>query len=200
MDGQKTSKLNIGCGKFKKEGYTNVDGYAGFNPDVLHDLDNMPYPFADDTYDLVEADHVLEHLKQPFHALRELYRITKDGGTMIIRVPHFSRGFSHPEHRNGFDVSLPSYFDPKFSARYEDDIVMECISMRMHWAAQPYVKKIALSPFIYYPYFAVGKVIDFLANHLFISSRLSTFIASRIWCFWVGGFEEIEYVFSPKKK
>ena len=200
MDGQKLSKLNIGCGKFKKEGYTNVDGYANFRPDVLHDLDVIPYPFKDNSFDLIEADHVLEHLNQPFHVLRELYRISKDNGTIVIRVPHFSRGFSHPEHRNGFDVSLPSYFDPKFTARYEDDIVMECTSMRLHWAAQPYVKKITLSPLIYYPYFAVGKIIDFLANHLFISSQLSTFIASRIWCFWVGGFEEIEYIFHPKKK
>ena len=34
----------------------------------------------------------------------------------------------------------------------------------------------------------VGGVMNFLAN-------LSPLACSRLWCFWVGGFEEIEYHF-----
>jgi SAM-dependent methyltransferase len=185
-------KLNLGSGKFKKEGFVNVDNVPGFNPDVLHDLEVFPYPFQDDTFELVEADHVLEHLERPLHVIRELHRVSKSGGVIHIRVPHFSRGFTHPEHKCAFDVSLPYYFDPKFSARYEDDIVMDLIKMRLHWAAQPHIKRLVLRTPMLQIYFGVGAVIDFFAN-------LSPNICSRIWCYWVGGFDEIEYVFRVTK-
>lgn len=188
MNAQGSLKLNIGCGKFKKEGYVNVDSFKAFNPDVLCDLEKFPYPFADNTFELIEADHVIEHLEKPLHVIRELHRISKSGGIIHIKVPHFSRGFSHPEHKSGFDVSLPYYFNPSFTARYEDDIVMNLVSMRMHWAAQPHIKKIALNPIVYYAYFGVGALIDIFA-------RLSPLVCSRIWCYWVGGFDEIEYRF-----
>lgn len=192
MYNQNLSKLNVGSGKFKKEGYVNIDGYEKFNPDVLWDLETFPYPFSENRFELIEADHVLEHLEQPLRVIRELHRIARPGGVIHIKVPHFSRGFTHPEHKRGFDVSLPYYFNPTFSARYDDDIVMELVKMRLHWAAQPYVKRLALSPLTYHLYFGVGMIIDFFA-------LLSTTFCSRIWCFWVGGFEEIEYVFRVKK-
>ncbi len=192
MHGQNPQKLNIGCGQYKKEGYVNLDSYAAFSPDVLWDLEKHPYPFLDNSFDHIEADHVLEHMQLPFHTLRELHRICKNNGTITIRVPHFSRGFSHPEHRSGFDVSLPYYFDPAFKARYENDIVMDAISMRLHWAAQPHVKKQVFSQSLYHLYFGIGKLIDLFAN-------LSPKFCSRVWCFWVGGFEEIEYIFRVKK-
>lgn len=192
MSEQSPAKLNVGCGKFKKEGYVNVDSYANFNPDVLWDLDVVPYPFPANSFDRIEADHVLEHLTKPFDVIREFHRIAKPGARIEIRVPHFSRGFSHPEHRSGFDVSLPYYFNPKFSARYEDDVVLDLTSMRMHWSSQPHIKKIILSPIVYHAYFFIGAIISFFAN-------LSTTFCSRVWCFWVGGFEEIEYIFSVKK-
>lgn len=185
-------KLNIGCGKFKKEGYVNVDSYEKFNPDVLWDLNVFPYPFEDSSFDLIETDHVLEHVEKPFDAIRELHRICSKGGIIHIKVPHFSRGFSHPEHRNGFDVSLPYYFNSSFTARYDDDVVMTLLSMRMHWGTQPHVKKLVLSPVVYYAYFFVGSIIDFFA-------RLSVTLCARVWCFWVGGFEEIEYKFRVEK-
>ncbi len=186
------TKLNLGCGQFKKKGYVNLDNVVGFEPDVLHDLEDFPYPFKDNTFDLIEADHVLEHLDKPLHVLRELHRISKPGGIIHIKVPHFSRGFSHPEHKRGFDISLPYYFNPKFAARYEDDVVMDLSLMRMRWAAQPHIKRLALSTPLFYAYFGIGAVIDFFAN-------LSTSLCSRIWCYWVGGFDEIEYRFKVRK-
>lgn len=188
MLGQNSTKLNLGCGKFKKDGYVNVDNFAEFKPDVMHDLDVFPYPFADNTFELIEADHVLEHLEKPLHTIRELHRISKNGGIIHIRVPHFSRGFTHPEHKNGFDVSLPYYFNPSFTARYDNDVVMDILALRMHWAAQPYIKRLVLSRLSYNIYFGLGRIIDLFA-------RLSPAMCSRLWCYWVGGFEEIEYKF-----
>ena len=48
--------------------------------------------------------------------MREIHRITKPGGTVRIWVPHFSRGFTHAEHKSGFDVTFPYYFRATSSA------------------------------------------------------------------------------------
>ncbi|MCX8472834.1 MAG: hypothetical protein ORN85_04210, partial [Sediminibacterium sp.] len=52
------------------------------------------------------------------------------------------------------------------------------------------------------PYLGVPKIIvffmrifNFIINFF---ANLSPFLCSRLWCFWVGGFEEIEFVFIKK--
>ena len=48
-------KLNLGCGEDYKEGYVNVDFHGHVNIDVQHDLNSIPYPFADNSFDHVLA-------------------------------------------------------------------------------------------------------------------------------------------------
>ncbi|HXR11946.1 MAG TPA: methyltransferase domain-containing protein [Gaiellaceae bacterium] len=110
--------MNLGCGAFKKPGFLNVDGDPRFEPDLLLDLDALPYPFESGRFELIEADHVLEHLSDPFAVMKELHRILVAGGRLVVRVPHFSRGFTHADHRRGFDVTFPYYFDPAFTPGY----------------------------------------------------------------------------------
>lgn len=184
-------KLNLGCGSFKKEGYLNLDRDPGLRPDIVHDLNKFPYPFPDDRFEAIESDHVLEHLEEPFRAMGELRRILKSGGSLIVRVPHFSRGFTHPDHRRGFDVSFPYYFDAKFKGGYTG-VELVCDRTRLTWFAQPYLKKTVLPDPAFYFGIILGKVIDFFAN-------LSPFLCSRLWCFLAGGFEEIEFRFICKK-
>ena len=109
------NKLNIGSGEFLKEGFINVDFYSVTKPDVTHDLSKFPYPFEDDYFDWIESDHCLEHLSNPFLVMKEIHRISKNNATIIIRVPHFSRGFTHAEHKAGFDVTFPYYFKKNFT-------------------------------------------------------------------------------------
>ncbi len=184
-------KLNLGSGEYPKEGYVNVDFFSISEPDVRHNLEVIPYPFEDDYFETIEADHVLEHLNHPFQVMKELYRISMPGGTIHIRVPHFSRGFTHCDHKRGFDVTFPYYFDPNFKGGYQN-ISLKLISMKFRWFAQPYLKKKTLPPSIYYIAKAFGGFVDLLAN-------LSPWLCSRIWCFWVGGFEEIEFIFRVEK-
>ena len=113
-------KLNIGSGEFLKEGYVNVDFYSVTKPDVLHDLSKFPYPFSENEFDLIESDHCLEHLPDPFAVMREIHRIGKNNAEVIIRVPHFSRGFTHAEHKSGFDVTFPYYFRKEFIGGYRE--------------------------------------------------------------------------------
>jgi len=180
-------KLNLGCGAFHKEGFINLDYRADVGAEVVHDLNKLPLPFADDSFSHMEADHVFEHVENPFALMREAHRIVEGGGTIVIRVPHFSRGFSHPEHKRGFDVSLPLYFDPAFRGGYEGvPLLLE--KMRLTWFAQRQLKKETLPAHMYWAGVVLSSFFDVLAN-------LSPFLCSRVWCFWVGGFEEIEFVF-----
>lgn len=186
-----SNKLNLGSGEFKKEGYINVDYFSLTEPDIKHDLNQFPYPFEQNEFNLIEADHILEHLVDPFRVMKELYRISNDKAIIKIKVPHYSRGFTHPEHKRGFDVSFPLYFSPNFKGGYQG-IHLDLISMKMRWFAQPDLKLTILPNFVYYSARIMGKVIDFFAN-------LSPYFCSRIWCYWVGGFEEIEFIFKVNK-
>lgn len=185
-------KLNLGCGNFKKEGYINVDIDERVQPDMIVNLEKIPYPFPDNEFDLIEADHVLEHLENPFAVMKEIHRIARNGARVIIRVPHFSRGFTHADHKRGFDVTFPFYFDPNFKGGY-CGVEFKLERMRLKWFAQPYLKKTVLPAAVYYPALIAGKIIDFFAN-------LSPFFCSRFWCFYVGGFEEIEFTFRVVKE
>lgn len=185
------TKLNLGCGEFRKEEYVNVDFYAVSEPDIKHNMNQFPYPFEDDRFTLIEANHLLEHLECPFAVMRELYRIARDGCRIYVKVPHFSRGFTHAQHKCGFDVSFPLYFDPSFQGGYQG-IPLRLVKMRLRWFAQPYLKKTVLPMPLYRMGSVLGAVIDFFAN-------LSPYSCSRVWCFWVGGFEGIEFKFEVQK-
>jgi SAM-dependent methyltransferase len=45
-------------------------------------------PFADGAFQLVIMKHVLEHTPRPREALREVRRVTRPGGGILIAVPH----------------------------------------------------------------------------------------------------------------
>lgn len=67
---------------------TRFDGDASVRPDVRCDLRAIPRP--DDSFDVVNASHVLEHFA-PFEApalAREWLRILKPGGKLRIEVPN----------------------------------------------------------------------------------------------------------------
>ncbi len=53
--------------------------------DVHFDLHKAP--FADNTFDVVFCNHVLEHVEDDLQCMRELYRIMKPGGWGIFQVP-----------------------------------------------------------------------------------------------------------------
>jgi SAM-dependent methyltransferase len=47
-------------------------------------------PFADDTFDLVLATDVIEHIQDDASALNEIARVLKPGGLALITVPAFN--------------------------------------------------------------------------------------------------------------
>ncbi|UAL11542.1 methyltransferase domain-containing protein [Caulobacter segnis] len=69
----------------------DIDPHAG--ADVIHDLNDIPYPFPDDHFDEVHAYEVLEHTGQQgdwrffFKQFSEFWRILKPGGLLCATCP-----------------------------------------------------------------------------------------------------------------
>ncbi len=185
-------KLNLGCAGFKKDGYINVDWVPDVKPDVVHDLNIFPYPFEENYFDIIEADHVLEHLDRVFPVMKEIHRILKPGGELKIKVPHFSRGFTHAEHNHGFDVTFPLYFRQDFQKSGFCGVRFELEKTQLRWMSfLKLMPNLGYGMIIILMLSIVDKIISYLAN-------LSPNFCSRFWCYWVGGFEEIEFKFIKK--
>jgi SAM-dependent methyltransferase len=68
--------LDLARAEIGRRGLTNVDFAVG----DVHTLD-----FADDTFDVVHAHQVLQHVGDPVAALREFRRVTRPGGVIAVR-------------------------------------------------------------------------------------------------------------------
>lgn len=53
--------------------------------DVKMDIQDIP--FANDTFDIVICNHVMEHIPDEHKAITEVYRVLKKGGWAILQVP-----------------------------------------------------------------------------------------------------------------
>ncbi|MDT0556529.1 class I SAM-dependent methyltransferase [Patiriisocius hiemis] len=54
--------------------------------DVKADICNLP--FADNSFDFIICNHVLEHIPNHLQAMREIYRVLVPNGTAILQVPY----------------------------------------------------------------------------------------------------------------
>jgi SAM-dependent methyltransferase len=96
--------IDIGCGDMpyknfllkKVKEYDSIDIERRVK-DVkfIGDIHNMNV-LMDKTYDTAICLEVLEHIKDPFKALKEIHRILKKDGYLIISVPHLSRLHEEP--------------------------------------------------------------------------------------------------------
>jgi SAM-dependent methyltransferase len=82
--------LNIGCGGVKIPNSVGVDFDPKTCADVLHDLEQFPWPFPDNSFDRVVCSHILEHLHNPRKALFEIHRMSRPGAVIEIATPHYS--------------------------------------------------------------------------------------------------------------
>jgi len=114
--------LDLGCGRKKYPGAIGVDVYARSDADVLCDLDVPPYPFGQDTFDMILLDNVIEHLASVIWVMEEVHRIGKVGARVIIKVPFYASRWAwiDPTHRHAFTSRSFDYFDPSREIhRYE---------------------------------------------------------------------------------
>jgi ubiquinone/menaquinone biosynthesis C-methylase UbiE len=129
-----TKVLEIGCGpKRVVPGSTAIDINPKSLADVIHDLNQTPWPFPDDSFDIVIAEHVIEHLDDVIRTTEEVHRILKPGGVWYVEVPHFSSHHHHtdPTHRHAFGARSFDYFVPAKGGVYTFHYALADFKKRM---------------------------------------------------------------------
>ena len=110
---RKYSVLDLGCGsKRRVENACRVDINRSVGPTVVADLNIIPFPFSDCSFDRILCIHVLEHLDDIPGIMEELYRLCRPGGTVEIVVPHYSHrnAYTDPTHRHWFAARSFDFF------------------------------------------------------------------------------------------
>ena len=103
--------LDLGCGARKLPGATGIDALALPGVDIVHDLSKMPWPIEDGAFDLVLANHFLEHADDTIRTLGEMHRVLAPQGRAVIQVPYFrsTDAFADPTHRRFFTSASLDY-------------------------------------------------------------------------------------------
>lgn len=95
-------RIDIGCGKNKKEGFLGVDILKFEGVDIVMNAAIERWPFEDASVDEVHSSHFVEHLEaaERIHFVNELYRVLKPTeydnagkaikGLATIIVPHWA--------------------------------------------------------------------------------------------------------------
>ncbi len=113
--------LDLGCGRNKTPAcgdhcVVGVDIGKNMDADVIHDLNDVPWPFDDDEFDQVICNDILEHLDDLTAVMREIHRVAKPGAVVHVRVPYFTSVdmFTDPTHKRFFSARTLDYYCGKF--------------------------------------------------------------------------------------
>lgn len=75
------------------------------SPWADHHFDAHDIPFEDDSFDIVMANHLLEHVEDDRKVMREFHRVMKPGGWGIFQVPI---DYSNPKTEEDPNVTDPA--------------------------------------------------------------------------------------------
>ena len=89
FDFQGKKVLNVGSGyaKYKSKDVVNLDSVEECKPDVVWDLEKTPLPFKDGEFDVIIANHIMEHIHNWWGLFNDLARVLKKGGALTAYLP-----------------------------------------------------------------------------------------------------------------
>jgi len=121
--------LDVGCGTKPYKNIFLYEKYDGLEIDTSRTrangqaeyyYDGQVFPFENDSYDAVLCNQVLEHIFEPSIFLKEINRVLKKGGLLLLTVP-----FVWDEHEQPYDYTRYTSFGISDILRWHDFKILE---------------------------------------------------------------------------
>lgn len=116
MTDDKPRILNLGTGTHILANAVNHDRVQHCpGIDIAHDLNVLPWPWADSSFDHIVARSVFEHLDiDLLTAVNECWRILDAEGQLDLKLPYWNAEISYcdPTHRRTYAPGVLEMFDP----------------------------------------------------------------------------------------
>jgi len=108
------SKLNVGCGYRPKQDSLNLDQDPLVYPDVVRDIEEG-LPFDSDKFKEVYSSHIIEHVKDVFFFIYEIWRVSKNHGKVTIIAPYagYTEWAIQPDHLRSINYGWFDRWEPK---------------------------------------------------------------------------------------
>lgn len=159
--------LNFGCGKstYASENVTNLDVVAGKNINVVCTSNLMP--FEDNSFDLVLANHVLEHVPNWFESFKEMARVVKPGGFIEVWIPPVSSdsAYTYRDHINR--IGIHSFAGCASMARSGHNVLAEEEFKQIGEVSKLELVRVSKRPIVrWFTMLAWPSLLAFMAEHL----------------------------------
>jgi SAM-dependent methyltransferase len=105
--------LELGAGLTRSSaGVVTLDRAASTGPDVVHDINVVPWPLETSSFGLIRCYDVIEHLEDLVSVMGEIHRVGAPGARVEITTPHYSsaNSWTDPTHRQHLGVRSFDYF------------------------------------------------------------------------------------------
>ena len=126
-------KVDIGGGLFPRKGYVTVDLQ---DADIIGDLNDC-IPLEDNSVGVINASHVIEHLRDPIKTMREIHRVLAHGGWAFIEVPSTegNGAWCDPTHVSFWNEDSFPYYTNKNKAVFirNKDIRFMSLRLETNW-------------------------------------------------------------------
>ena len=126
-------KVDMGGGLFPRKGYMTIDQE---DADILCDL-NDGIPLDDNSVGVLNASHVIEHLRDPIKTMREIHRVLAHGGWAFIEVPSTegNGAWCDPTHVSFWNEDSFPYYTNQNKAQFirNKDIRFSSLRLETNW-------------------------------------------------------------------
>lgn len=113
--------LNLGSGRDRSiSDAVTIDVNPSASPDIVHDLNDTPWPLEDNTFDAIYCKDIIEHLNDVTKTMEEIHRIAKPGAMVYVTTPHFScsNSYTDPTHRHHLGMFSFDFFTGETKVDY----------------------------------------------------------------------------------
>ena len=139
--------LDVGCGAGARLHFFHENGWQATGIDIGEDAarharetlglnvitgDLLEHRFDDASFDVVTMWEVLEHLTRPIDTLREIHRILRPGGELVLSTPNADSAPARWFRERWFSMDLPRHlclFSPATARRALEDAGFEAIEV-----------------------------------------------------------------------